>query len=205
MGRDHWAHRFPWAWWYEKLPKNGRPCSQLRGEGLVCHWPMSLFWGSHIFPLSPRVLCHPPLGFLAWKEGQGGCTSDRIGCYSKADSAASARMKDLPLDIAASGTEGTHHLCFWDVGLNSGLKSRVLFRVTPHSRVAGGQGRGGFRANCPPPRGTLWVSCPRPWSHKAGGRGRGSTHLTAQFQNSIKTTVVLIKNCKIYSCILENL
>ena len=59
-------------------------------------------------------------------------------------------MKELPLDIAAAGTAGMHHLCFRDVGLNSGLKSRVLFRVTLHSRVAGGQGQGGLRANCPP-------------------------------------------------------
>ena len=60
-------------------------------------------------------------------------------------------MKDLPLDIAAAGIAGTHHLCFGDVGLNSRLKSRVLFRVTPHSRVAVGQVWGGLRANCPPP------------------------------------------------------
>jgi hypothetical protein len=47
---------------------------------------------------------------------------------------------------------------------------------------------------------------PRLLSHyKASGRGRGNTLFKAQFQKSIKTTVVLIKNCKIYSCILENL
>jgi hypothetical protein len=33
-----------------------------------------------------------------------------------------------------------------------------------------------------------------------GGQGGGGTHLKAQFQHPIKTTVLLIKNCKIYSC-----
>ena len=67
MGRDHWAHRFPWAWWYEKLPKSGRPCSQLRGEGLACHWPMSLCWGSPIFPTKARGTLPPSLGFPSLK------------------------------------------------------------------------------------------------------------------------------------------
>ena len=38
-----------------------------------------------------------------------------------------------------------------------------------------------------------------------GVQGRGVVHLKTQFLHPIKTTVVLIKNCKIYSCILENL
>ena len=86
--------------------------------------------------------------------------------------------------------KGAHRLCFRDAGLNSGLKSRFLFRVAPHGMVASVQS---------------WAQDRGAACDKAGGWGRGSTHLKAQFQKSIKTTVVLIKNCKIYLCILENL
>ena len=38
-----------------------------------------------------------------------------------------------------------------------------------------------------------------------GVQGRGVVHLKTQFLHPIKTTLVLIKDCKIYLCILENL
>ena len=165
MGRDHWAHRFPWAWWYEKLPKSGRPCSQLRGEGLACHWPMSLCWGSHIFPAKAKDAPPPSFGFpslrerLRWQQwlAKAAATTGPV--------LPPVPGPKLPLDIAVAGTVGAHHLHF-----SSWLTSRVLFTVTLHARVAGGQGRGGLKTYRPL-RGTLWVTGPRLRSHyKAEGK-----------------------------------
>jgi hypothetical protein len=78
---------------------------------------------------------------------------------------------------------------------------------TPWWRMAEVQlGRAGKDHGKQTLQGDWWAWGPGQGRHdKAGGRGRGGTHLKAQFQHPIKTTVVLIKNCKIYSCILENL
>ena len=98
-----------------------------------------------MFPLRPGV------GFLAYNRL--GCLqpllperkAEVVAAVTKAAVTAGPVLPPVPrpellLDIAAAGMVGTHRLRFRDVGLSSGLKSRVLFRVTPQVRVAGSQG-----------------------------------------------------------------
>jgi hypothetical protein len=113
---------------------------------------------------------------------------------------------------AAEGStdKGMHCLCFGDAGAQQWVKIQSPFQ-------SGSSGHGGERprlgsGGAKKDSGKLALQVAQcGWGpgqqscHKAGGRGQGGTHLKAQFHHPIKTTVVLIKNCKIYSCILENL
>ena len=104
-------------------------------------------WVAIIFALRLRV------GFLAYNRL--GCLqpllperkAEVVAVVTKVAATAGLVLPPVPgpellLDIAAAGAVCAHRLrlCFRDVGLSSRLKSRVLFRMTLHARVAGSQG-----------------------------------------------------------------
>ena len=94
------------------------------------------------FLLSLGVLCHTRLGFLA---------HNRLGRFQPLVPEKKAKVVAVAGEVAAKpgANKVVHRLCFGDVGLSSGSKSRVLFRVAPHAMVAGGQGSEKDGANGP--------------------------------------------------------
>ena len=151
------------------------------GEGLAHHCPhepppVPAFSSACpcLFSLRFGVLRSPPLGFLNY---------NRLGHLQPL-----LPEKKAEVVAAAEGgtNKGTYRLCFRDAGLSSGWKSRVLSEwfCTPWWLLAKSQLRQGRegRGQTPPPPGAWWVWVLGKRSQdKAGGRGRGGTHLKAQF------------------------
>jgi hypothetical protein len=194
-----WARSFPWAWWHKRPP----PPVPAGVALFPPPTPPSLRLGGAL-PPGPR----PQSCRLTWQGWIVGPMADRVpGPVQPANTFPRGRWCWRQLKTALLKVHTTSTSEMWGSAAGWNPESFSEWLCTPGWWVAEvwlGRGWKGWGQRSP--LRCQWVWGPGPGScEKAGGRGRGATHLKAQFQYPIKTTVVLIKNCKIYSCIFENL